>query len=80
MDVSSFVTKNYNNEQWTANNERLRKTKPNKPNSNPISDYPCIFELAVYNLVLRDGNFRNFNGEKRPQVYVIDPQVKKARR
>jgi len=22
----------------------------------PISDYPCIFELAVYNLVLRDGN------------------------
>jgi len=34
------------------------------------SDYPCVFELAVYNLVLRNGNVmhrmpngRNFNGE-----------------
>ena len=36
----------------------------------PISDYPCFLELAVYNLVLRDGNVmhstsnsRNFYGE-----------------
>jgi len=26
-------------------------------------DYPCVFELAVYNLVVRDGNGRNFYGE-----------------
>ena len=36
--------------------EKLCKTKP-------ISDYPCVFELAVYNLLLRDGNLRNFDGE-----------------
>jgi hypothetical protein len=34
----------------------------NEPNSNPISDYPCIFELAVYNLVFRGSNITNFNG------------------
>jgi hypothetical protein len=27
------------------------------------SDYPCVFELAAYNLVLRDGNIRDFDGE-----------------
>jgi hypothetical protein len=36
----------------------------------PISDYPCVFELAEYNLFLRDVNVmhsmhsgRNFDGE-----------------
>ena len=38
--------------------------------TNPISDYPCVFEWLLYNLVLRDGNImhsmpngRNFDGE-----------------
>ncbi len=31
--------------------------------TNPISDYPCVFEWLLYNLVLRDDNGRNFNGE-----------------
>ena len=35
------------------------KTKPNKANS----DYPCVFELAEYNLVFRDGNISDFDGE-----------------
>ncbi len=29
----------------------------------PISDYPCVFEWLLYNLVLRDDNIRNFDGE-----------------
>ncbi len=29
----------------------------------PISDYPCVFEWLLYNLVFRDGNIRNFDGE-----------------
>ncbi len=44
--------------------------KPKQTQLKPIYDYPCIFELAVYNLVLRYGNLihsipngRNFNGE-----------------
>ncbi len=44
--------------------------EPNQTQTKPISDYPCVFELAVYNLVLRDGNVmhsmpngRNFDGE-----------------
>jgi hypothetical protein len=32
MNVSSALTKNYNNEQRTMNNERLRKSNPIKPN------------------------------------------------
>ncbi len=27
------------------------------------SDYPCVFELAGYNLVPRDGNIRDSDGE-----------------
>jgi hypothetical protein len=46
----------------------LRKmTAPRAPQkqaqTKPISDYPCVFESAVYNLVLRDDNGRNFDGE-----------------
>ncbi len=29
----------------------------------PIFDYPCVFEWFLYNLVLRDDNGRNFDGE-----------------
>jgi hypothetical protein len=32
MNVSSAITRNYNNEQRTMNNEQLCKTNPNKPN------------------------------------------------
>ncbi len=32
MDVSLAITRNYNNEQRTMNNELLFKTNPNKPN------------------------------------------------
>ncbi len=34
MDVSLAITRNYNNEQRTMNNERLCKTNPNKANFN----------------------------------------------
>ncbi|MFH1883930.1 MAG: hypothetical protein ABIL62_14630 [Planctomycetota bacterium] len=70
MNVNSFITKDYRKNDDFA-------VQKNKPNSNPIQtqtkpifDYPCVFELAVYNLVLRDGNVmhsmpngRNFDGE-----------------
>jgi len=43
---------------------------PAQDGTKPISDYPCVFELAVYNLVLHNGNVmhgmpngRNFDGE-----------------
>ncbi len=35
----------------------------NKPKTKPIFDYPCVFEWLLYNLVLRDGNIRNFDGD-----------------
>jgi hypothetical protein len=107
MNVSSILTKNYENKSnWTLGenkpnskpikpnfrkspneckliyNEGLQKKRrfrspKNKPNSNPIqtqsnpiSDYPCVFELAVYNLVLHNDNVmhsmpngRIFDGE-----------------
>ena len=63
MNVNVFITKDYENETTL----RLQK---NKPKTKPIFDYPCVFELAVYNLVLRDDNVmhsmpngRNFDGE-----------------
>jgi hypothetical protein len=47
--------------------ESRAKTKPIKANpstsSGQVSDYHCVFELAGYNLVLRDGNIRDFDGE-----------------
>ncbi len=63
MNVNKVSTKDYEKiSNWAI--------CENKPNTNPISNYPCIFESAVYNLVLRDGNVmhsmpngRNFNGE-----------------
>ena len=70
MNVNSFITKDYRkNDAFTV--------QKNKPNSNPIQtqtkpifDYPCVLELAMYNLVLRDGNVmhsmpngRNLDGE-----------------
>jgi len=63
MVVTAVYTMTNNNEQRTTNYSKQTQTKP-------ISDYPCFLELAVYNLVLRDGNVmhstsnsRNFYGE-----------------
>ncbi len=46
------------------------QNEPKQTQLKPIYDYPCIFELAVYNLVLRYDNLihsipncRNFDGE-----------------
>jgi len=37
--------------------KRIARSVPQKQTqTKPISDYPCVFESAVYNLVLRDGN------------------------
>jgi len=39
-------------------------TAPKKQTqTNPIFDYPCVFEGLLYNLVFRDDNGRNFDGE-----------------
>jgi hypothetical protein len=71
MNVNKVLTKDYENiANWTLD-ENKANTKPiqtqTKPTCSelvePISNYPCIFELAAYNLVLRDGNLTNFNGE-----------------
>ena len=51
--------------------KRIDRRIPQKQTqTKPISDYPCVFELAVYNLFLRDGNVmhsmpngREFDGE-----------------
>jgi hypothetical protein len=37
--------------------------KPKQTQFTPIFDYPCIFELAVYNLVFRNCNLTNFYGD-----------------
>ena len=53
-----------NQTQFKPNSKpKQTQYKPKQTQLKPISDYPCIFELALYNLVLRDGNGRNFNGE-----------------
>jgi hypothetical protein len=57
--------------QFKPNSNPIKaKTNPKQTQTKPISDYPCIFQLAVYNLVLRYGNRmhsmpngRNFIGE-----------------
>ncbi len=55
MNVSLNTTKDYGN---------FRLYGPKKQTqTKPIFDYPCVFEWLLYNLVLRDGNGRNFNGE-----------------
>jgi len=38
-------------------------TKPIQTQTNPISNYSCVFELDLYNLVLSYGNLTNFYGE-----------------
>ena len=51
-------------------NPRWKKGLPKNPRpglgkkqtqTKPISDYPCVVALAVYNLILRDGNVRNLD-------------------
>jgi len=61
-----------NNELRTKNYERRKKQTQTNPICSELgpSDYPCIVELAVYNLVFRNGNVihsmpngRDFDGE-----------------
>jgi hypothetical protein len=73
IDISIATIKDYDNERRTINNERYSKQTQTKPISRfPIlqyvakwgpSDYPCVVELARYNLVLRDDNMKDFDGE-----------------
>ena len=52
MDVTLAITRNYNNEQRTMNNERLCKTNPIKPNfklfAGDVMRRKLLF-LTVYN-------------------------------
>jgi hypothetical protein len=59
IDISIAIIKDYDSEQRSTNNERYSKQTQTKP----ISDYPCVVELARYNLVLRDDNMKDFDGE-----------------
>ena len=70
MNVNKVLTKDYENKLNWAIFENKPNSNPIQTQTKPISDYPCVFELAVYNLVLRYGNLmysipngRNFNGE-----------------
>ena len=70
MNVNFYSTKDYENKSNYSLAENKPNTKPIQTQTKPISDYPCVFELAVYNLALRCGNVmhnmpngRNFNGE-----------------
>jgi len=70
MNVSTISTKDYENISNLTLFENKPNTKPIQTQTKPISNYPCVFELAVYNLVLRYGNVmqsmpngRNFDGE-----------------
>jgi hypothetical protein len=56
MNASSIITKYYE-KRWALRGEQKQSQ------SKPISDYPCVFELAGYNLVLRDGKMKDFDGE-----------------
>ena len=66
MNVNSLTTTKYRKNDAFA----VQKTNPIQTQPKPISDYPCIFEWLLYNLVLRDDNImrsmpngRNFDGE-----------------
>jgi hypothetical protein len=73
IDISIAIIKDYDNKRRTINNELYSKQSQSKPISwVPIlqyvakwgsSDSPCVFQLAGYNLVLRDDNIRDFDGE-----------------
>ena len=58
-DVTNLITMNYTN--FTSLTKV--KNKPNQTQTKPIFNYPCVFQLAVYNPVLSDSNIRNFNGD-----------------
>jgi len=47
MDVSLAITRNYNNEQQTMNNEQLRKTNPIKPNFYQKLGKTCAFGAKI---------------------------------
>jgi len=70
-DIKLNISSDYENKlHWT-----LGENKPNQSQSfdfaqDRSSNYPCVLELAVYNLALRGGNImhsmpngRNFYGE-----------------
>ena len=70
MNVNSLTTKDYRKNDDFAVQKNKPNSNPIQSQSKPISDYPCVFELAEYNLVFRDGNVmhsmpngRNFDGE-----------------
>jgi len=48
MNVSSVLTKHYNNEQRTTNNERLCKTKPKQ--TQPVVSLPAVSKVEPSNL------------------------------
>jgi hypothetical protein len=62
MNIKLNMTRDYEKKlHWT-----LGENKPNQSQSFDLaqdrsSNYPCVFELAVYNLVVRDGNGRNLD-------------------
>ncbi len=56
MNVNSLITKDYRKNDDFAVQKNKPNSNPIQTQTKPISDYPCVFELAVYNLVLRDGN------------------------
>ena len=74
MDVSLAITRNYNNEQRTMNNERLCKTNPNKPNFYQKSGKTCAFGANFYSIPhqptflfrLRPAEFNTFEGFQNP--------------
>jgi len=71
MNVNPYNTMaNENKFNWTLGEKQTQSFDPAQDGTKPISDYHCVFQLAVYNLVLSNGNVmhimpngRNFYGE-----------------
>jgi len=69
--VSDCPIKKYALYPISPRSRRTRRLMKNKAKQSQSFDfaqdrffnYPCVFELAVYNLVLRNGNVGNFDGE-----------------
>jgi hypothetical protein len=74
MNVTDLFTREYEQKDtwWSGKNKAnsnpiqsqyKANTKPIQTQTNPISNYSCVFELDLYNLVLSYGNLTNFYGE-----------------
>jgi len=71
MDIKLNKTRDYENKlHWTLGENKAKQSQSfdfaqstGLLSEDRSSEYPCVFELAVYNLVVRDGNGRNFYGE-----------------